>query len=78
MNALCSTPPDARLFCMLGFVLLSQDRSADLAVGKEIRVSPYRLAAHLATAFATFSLLVHTGFQVRTATCLCFFCTTSG
>ncbi|CAN0062368.1 unnamed protein product, partial [Ectocarpus sp. 8 AP-2014] len=40
-----------------------EDRSADLAVGKEIRVSPYRLAAHLATAFATFSLLVHTGFQ---------------
>lgn len=27
-------------------------------------MSPYRLAAHLATAFATFSLLVHTGFQV--------------
>ena len=44
--------------------LLFQDRTADLAVGKEIRVSPYRLAAHLATAFATFSLLVHTGFQV--------------
>ncbi|CAN0225215.1 unnamed protein product [Ectocarpus fasciculatus] len=40
-----------------------EDRSQDLAVGKEIRVSPYRLAAHLATAFATFSLLVHTGFQ---------------
>ncbi|CAN0199221.1 unnamed protein product, partial [Ectocarpus sp. 12 AP-2014] len=40
-----------------------EDRSADLAVGKEIRVSPYRLAAHLATAFTTFSLLVHTGFQ---------------
>lgn len=45
-------------------ISLFQDRSADLAVGKEIRVSPYRLAAHLATAFATFSLLVHTGFQV--------------
>ena len=27
-------------------------------------MSPYRLAAHLATAFLTFSLLVHTGFQV--------------
>lgn len=40
-----------------------EDRSADLAAGKEIRVSPYRLAAHLATAFATFSLLVHTGLQ---------------
>lgn len=41
-----------------------QNRNEDLATGKEIRVSPYRLAAHLATAFATFSLLVHTGLQV--------------
>lgn len=50
---------------MIYFPIFSQDRSVDLNKGKEIRVSPYRLAAHLATAFATFSLLVHTGFQVR-------------
>lgn len=43
-----------------------QDRSEDLATGKQVRVSPYRLAAHLGTAFVTFSLLVHTGFQVKT------------
>lgn len=40
-----------------------ENRHEDLASGKEIRVSPYRLAAHLATAFATFSLLVHTGLE---------------
>lgn len=43
----------------------SQNRDADLSSGKEIRVSPYRLAAHLGTAFVTFSLLVHTGLLVR-------------
>ena len=58
--------PDSIVRCLLCVrAPCVQNRNEDLATGKEIRVSPYRLAAHLATAFATFSLLVHTGLQVK-------------
>ncbi len=46
---------------LVGWWMVKSGLEMDPSQKKEIRVSPYRLTAHLAMAFTTYSLLVWTG-----------------
>ncbi len=49
---------------LIGWWMVKSGLEMDPAQRKEIRVSPYRLAAHLGMAFTTFSVLVWTGLDL--------------
>jgi cytochrome c oxidase assembly protein subunit 15 len=48
---------------LVGWWMVKSGLEANPNQAREIRVSPYRLSAHLGMAFTTFALLVHTGLE---------------